>query len=129
MTWEEFINVAIPVPFLEKGRDYRGWDCWGLVCCGYRDVLDVGLPSWDDDYFSTHQFRHLDDLFDVGLNEIAQECKPKVGAVVVMRRRRLRIHAGIVMPQKMVIHAEEGIGTVQQPIKDVRVEGFYEPKR
>ena len=48
MTWEQFTERAVLTPFLDKGRSYLGFDCWGLVVCGYRDVLGVSLPSYDE---------------------------------------------------------------------------------
>ena len=47
MTAEQFVERAVCVPFLDKGRGYDGFDCWGLVVCYYRDVLGIELPSYD----------------------------------------------------------------------------------
>ena len=99
------------------------------MCCGYKDVLNITLPGWDNEYFSTHEFRKLSDLFNHGLAAIAVECSPMPGAVAIVRRRRLLIHAGIVVDNDMLIHAEENIGTVQEPLSQVHIEGFYEPKQ
>ena len=47
MTWDQFAAKAMSVPFVPLGRGYSGWDCWGLVMCGYRDVLGIELPTYE----------------------------------------------------------------------------------
>jgi len=61
---EEFIDRAMDVPFLEHGRDYNGWDCWGLVVCGQRDVYGVKLPDLSNQYSSTRRLQELSILID-----------------------------------------------------------------
>ena len=125
MTWPEFIVAAVSVPFIEKGRDYRGWDCWGMVRCGYRDVLGIEMPSWTDEYFSTREFRRLASLFEVHKDQMFESCPRDVGAIAHIYRRSLSIHVGIVMPKRMILHAEETVGTVQEPLPAFKIEGFY----
>ena len=62
MTWKEFTERAVLTPFLDKGRSYLGFDCWGLVVCGYRDVLGVSLPSYDE-YDTVRNHKALVRLF------------------------------------------------------------------
>ena len=61
VTIDEFIVKAIKVPFVDKGREYSGWDCWGSVCCFYRDVKGVILPQYLD-YDSSTEYRQLQEL-------------------------------------------------------------------
>ena len=127
ITWVEFIQQAVPVPFVEKGRTMEGWDCWGLVVCAYRHVMNIELPSFDNDYFSTRSYRTLMRLFGDGM-EFVKPCPCRVGAVTLIYRRGHSIHCGIVAPQQMILHSEEFVGTVQQPFGEFRIEGFYEPR-
>ena len=50
MTMDEFIREALAVPFKDKGRDYKAWDCYGLLYCFFKDVRGIELPSYVDDY-------------------------------------------------------------------------------
>lgn len=124
MTWSEFVERAISVPFLEKGRSFDGWDCWGLCVVGYRELYDLQIV--DRDYPSTKDYRTIHRLFTEGRRTWRQVVVPTVGNVAIIFRRGLDIHAGLVGEREMILHVEEQVGTVQEPIKDFRVEGFYE---
>ena len=125
MTWKDFVRKSIGVPFLQKGRDYDGWDCWGLVCVAYHDVLGIELPSYTDTYDSTKELRKLYNSFMSGKQEW-RECK-KIGSVALIKRMNLPIHVGILVDGNYIIHCEEKVRTIQEPCSYFRIEGYYEP--
>lgn len=46
----QWCEKYIPIPFLNKGRDWEGCDCWGLACLVYKTELGIELPSYLDEY-------------------------------------------------------------------------------
>lgn len=128
MDWPNFINKAIMVPFLEKGRDYSGWDCFGLVYRGYRDVLGKDLPSYVETYESTTDLMVLVREFRKGRDLKWEQCEPKVGAVALIFRKSLAVHVGLVMPFQLILHCSERVNTVQESKSEMRIEGYYLPR-
>ncbi len=127
MDWSAFGAGAVAVPFEPKGRSLDGWDCWGLVVCAYRDVLGVSLPSYDEQYDTTRDVRRMQRLFREGREARWREVPRTVGAVAAILRRNRCIHAGIAMPGQDVLHCERKAGTILEPERYLRVEGFWVP--
>ena len=125
MNWQEFTKRAIFTPFLDHGRSYDGWDCWGLVYIAYRDVLGVDIPSYDEAYTDTGKFKELHKAFSSGLD--AWKKKDETGSVALILRRNLPIHVGILVGKSMVLHCEKSVGTIQEPRANMRIEGCYAP--
>lgn len=38
------------IPYVSKGRDFRGVDCWGLLYLFYKTELGIDIPSFSSDY-------------------------------------------------------------------------------
>lgn len=126
MTWNGFIHRAIGVPFVPHGRRYDGWDCWGLVWRGYRDVLGIELSCYSDQYDQVKGWRRIHRLFLAGRSEWRQTDRPSTGDVAMIYRRGLPIHVGLMIQEgRRVLHVEEGVETIHEPIGRFRIEGFY----
>ena len=127
MTTGQFVERAVCVPFLDKGRSYDGWDCWGLVVCYYRDVLGVVLPSYDD-YDTVRNHKALVRLFTTNAPEWRKVLAAIDGRVALIFRGALPLHAGLVIANgRRILHCEEDVGTVSEPIGRFRIEGIYCP--
>jgi hypothetical protein len=48
-------------------------------------------------------------------------------AVACIYRRGHPIHCGLVLPNRRIMHVEEGVQTCHEPFDRFRVEGFYCP--
>lgn len=120
-----FTRKAIGVPFVPHGRDYDGWDCWGLVVRAYADVLGAALPDYQ--YESIADYRRLARLF-TDRSQAHWRPSPAVPmAVAAIYRRGRVIHAGLVITPRRIMHVEDGINTVCEPIERFRIEAYYVP--
>lgn len=42
---KNFVSRALDVPWVDRGRDWTGWDCWGLVRLAFADCFGIILPG------------------------------------------------------------------------------------
>lgn len=125
-TLDEWCRRAIGVPFLPHGRDYDGWDCWGLVVCAYRDVAGVAIPDYAYDSVDDH--RGLITMFgDRAGGYWRQLSAPEPMAIAAIYRRGHVIHAGLVVTDRRIMHVERGIETCMESAANLRIEGHYVP--
>lgn len=124
LTIDEFTRKAVGVPFVEQGRDYSGWDCWGLCVRAYQDILGVTLPDFR--YSDENKYRVLMQNFEARRDDYWRDASDADMSVACIYRRGHVIHAGLRLGKK-ILHVEEGVETCLEPISKIRIEGFYEP--
>jgi len=128
MTLDDFVIRALRVPFVDKGRDFKGWDCWGCVRCGLRDVGGLFLPSYDD-YSSTADFEQMNQLVNLARPRWIKVENPKPLDVALFNVGGRATHVGLVIDKKNALHAEQKIGTFIESFKGLmwgkRLEGIY----
>lgn len=128
MKLRDFVAAAIRVPFIEKGRTYEGWDCWGLIRCAYKDIYDLDLPSYIDEYESTAEQRLITNIIAKQKLEGAwRQIAKSPGAIAVVYNLGRPTHMGLVVSNYDIIHTQDGLGTVIQRIKDLPVESYWIP--
>lgn len=133
MTLDEFIVKALRVKFKDKGRDYSGWDCWGVPRCGYKDVLSIELPSFVDDYIDAGNTeasrRVINDIVISQKHKWDPVNKPRALDVVIFRLGNTETHLGLVVDKNRFIHCEKKINTVIERLDSAkwkrRIEGIY----
>lgn len=124
------LAVAVPVPFVAKGRDWSGWDCYGLVCCLYRDVFGVELRGLGDAYRDTKSAR-IPDLVRHEQRSCWIEVRvPVPGDVVILLLRRRPWHCAVALGAGQMLHVDDdGIGTRTERIASLnwrgRLDGFW----
>ncbi len=137
MTLDEFINKALSVKFKDKGRDYLGWNCWGLPFCAYKDILGVELPSFVDDYVNAGDTktsrRVIHDIILSQKHNWDPVKNPQALDVVLFRFGDTQTHLGLMIDKNRFIHCEKKINTVIERIDSAkwekRVEGIYRLKQ
>ena len=133
MNITEFARLAIDVPFLERGRGWRGWDCWGLIQAGHREILGVSLPSYAEGYrdtgHSAESRRRLAALLERNKGAWRRVLRPRACDVVLLNIAGRPIHVGLAIDAGLMLHAEARIDTVIErlasPMWARRIEGFY----
>lgn len=116
MLLSDFINRAITVPFMDRGRDFDGWDCWGLVLNAYWHVYGINLPDQLTEYSNTRQIRKISRLLQAGAASEQWVQVPESDAeamdVVFMALRGLPCHVGLVITKGCMLHTEVDRGCV-----------------
>lgn len=133
MTLTEFVTRAVSVPFVDRGRDYDGWDCWGCVRAALRDVWGIDLPSHDTGYETageTPQDREaIRTLVMAGRAQWRRVDVPEPGDVPLLICIGRPVHVGLMVDGQRFLHTERRIGTVIErlsaPIWARRCEGVY----
>nr|BDD44770.1 tail assembly protein [bacterium] len=114
------VEKYIRIPYLDRGRDESGCDCWGLVRLVLENEFGKTLP--DLDYESAEIVE--DRLFDVSVAAVdAEEVKhPENGDVVLIRGGLLPQHIGVFVDGQ-VLHTAKGMGTVCERLSSPRLRG------
>tara|TARA_B100000700_G_scaffold189815_1_gene209164 strand:- start:35844 stop:36233 length:390 start_codon:yes stop_codon:yes gene_type:complete len=128
MILDDFVGRAIGRPFRPHGRGPDAYDCWGLVCAAYRDVLGRELDDYGGEYQTLKDVDRLKGIFARECGDTWQQIEhPEPMDVAVIYRRGRAIHAGLYLGAGRILHVEHGIETVIQPADAFRIEGYYRP--
>lgn len=126
--WLSYVGI----PFVERGRDRDGVDCWGLFRLFYREQLGIDLPSYRDDYQSTGDrlaiLRLVREQLDTGRWESVTE-EPAFGDAIVIRIHGQPWHVAVALGDGDMLHSRRGADTCIESLRSVlwrsRIEGFY----
>ncbi len=124
-------GLYIGLPFLCRGRDRTGLDCWGLVRLVLAEEFRVFVPSFDVDYESTYQADKISAIVEreAGGWQAVEHGKEVCGDVAVLMMRGRPMHVGIVMGDGQMLHIERGIDSVLEKYTTQkwagRVYGFF----
>jgi len=115
----------LAIPWKDKGRDYSGCDCWGLVRLFLKDDCGLDLAALDGDYATARDVQAVRELAD---REKARwiPIKPQnaqKGDVVELSLSRADYHVGVMINEKMVLHIEHGSWPVIALLGGKRIRG------
>ena len=93
----------------------------------YLEVNGIDLVNWSEQYDRVNDWRTISGLFSEAMTDWRKSAKAQPGDVAVIYRRGLQIHCGLVLSGRRILHVEEGVQTVIEPITPsrFRVEGYY----
>ena len=122
----------IGIPFVEKGRDRAGCDCWGLVRLVLAERFGLELPSYADEYESLEDLGAIVELIG-GAQEggawrrIAAE-ETRAGDLAVLRGVPVP-HIGIVIAPGQMLHTMRGAEASLARLADQAWRRRLEPTR
>ena len=126
------LDAFVGLPYKDKGRDYDGTDCWGLLYLVYRDVLGIHLPTYTGDYQTATDYKEIARIIDGGKllwRKIDAPEKPKMFDGVLLRYGRHQSHVGIFLRHSSFLHVQEHghsvVSNLKSPEWRDRVVGFY----
>lgn len=115
MNFEKYIGI----PYVEKGRDTTGLDCYGLVRLIYKNEYKIDLPSFTAEYTvnDTDRIQDLVAQYKEGWEQIDS---PSEGSIVLFRILGTESHIGVAISATHFIHVREN--------QDSAIEAFDSPK-
>ena len=123
-------NSYIGIPFVNKGRERDGLDCWGLFKIVYEDRLSIFLPSYITDYTEAGINESVNSTFTEGLKkgwsraDIVREYD-----LVILTLAGKPFHCGIVTKPGFMLHVMRGCNSIVESYTgrmwNNRIEGIY----
>ncbi len=119
----------IGIPFVERGREMGGCDCWGLVKLFYANEFAIELPGHEDLYATTTDLAGTLGVFVDEKKRWLKVSEPAPGDVIVLLMSGYPVHVGIVIDSTRMLHIERGLDAVIERFDTAlwrnRIEGFY----
>lgn len=120
----------IGIPFVSKGRSFKGCDCYGLVKLYYKEVLNIELP---ETVITADKPRRI---FVNYLNEISKnwiQTVPAKNVVIALsinsEHPTLVTHFAVMIDEKRFIDIRENCNSYLTSIEDMKIKnqirGFY----
>ena len=125
-------NAYIGIPFVEKGREINGCDCWGLVRLVYKKELGIELPSYLDAYECTGDSKEISEK--IARESLKAWVQIPAGAVepydvILLRMLGLPMHVGIVTRKGKMLHVVEKETSANVSYESIswksKIMGFY----
>lgn len=122
------LSDYIGLPFLDKGRDTDGLDCWGLVRHYYAHEKKISLPLLDS-YQTSKDADSIQEIVNGERCNWLLTDRPNTGDVVVIAIAGKETHVGIYVNHGKMLHAYEGtdscIVSLDSPRWKSRIKGIY----
>lgn len=122
----------MPVPYLDKGRDLAGWDCYGLYRWVLQERHGITIPSYVAEYASAEEEVSVSSALGHRADaswQMVPAGSEQEGDGIVFRIAGEPRHCGYVLEPGIMLHSMRGRGTcverynLQHWIK--RIEGIY----
>lgn len=105
------------IPFVDKGRDYDGCDCWGIPYLIYRDLRGIELPLYTHEYQNTEDRREIARIVNRDAPLWDEVQSPALFDLILLRLKTL--HCGVYIGDGLFIHCLDGVGTVVEELSSV----------
>ena len=121
------INKYIGIPFKQKGYDFEGVDCFGLVHLFLKEEMGMEIPMFKQ-YDVFEDPIEVARQFNLNVPLIAGDVttSPKFGDMALFKFRGVANHIGIYVGNGRVLHAMRGTESACESINSVRLKGRLE---
>lgn len=126
------ISKYIQIPYKNKGREFDGCDCWGLVRLVYLHEYDIKLPILSNDYADASVGTEVGATVKNEKLVIRNKQKesPEYGDLIVFNINGNPCHIGMYIGKNRVLHILKGTDSTIENLNSFRlkgrVEGYYE---
>lgn len=122
----------VGLPYLDRGRDRSGVDCWGLVRLAFAEVRGIILPSCTELYASAEERAEIAAALSAArvAGPWRRVDRPAEWDVVAFARSWGLDHVGLIIAPGLMLHAcDDGqpsrVERYAAPKWARRLEGFY----
>ena len=125
------LSKFIGIKYRDKGRTFKGADCWGIVMLYYKEILNINVPDF---VCSAENPRRVFSLYLYQISKFWVECNEfKKDYVVAMctnsEHPKLITHFGVMIDDKTLLHSYEGVEShitdINSPIIKNTIKGVY----
>lgn len=107
-------------PFINGGRDIRGFDCWGFVISVY-DAMNIKVRDFNYDHDLIGMFKELNK--DENYSDWEEIEKPEHLCVCIIGKSKRATHAGIWTREGIIFHAAHNHGIIGQKEQELKFQG------
>ena len=124
----------VGIPYVERGRDASGADCYGLFRLVYQ-FIGIDLPTHEDGYLHVTDREEIEALLNAGLPawRPVEAGAERATDGVLLRLAGRPYHVGVVIGQGRMIHTMDRAGACIENYRSVaynrRVIGFFRHAR
>lgn len=121
----------IGIPYTLHGRDRaEGLDCYGLVRLVLAERFGIAAPDYGAGYSGNSSLRDLAELMEreaaCGWQPVASG-REAPGDLLLLVRRGVPLHCGLVVAPAWMLHTEQGAGSVVETYRDAPAWGRQVP--
>lgn len=110
----DWVGHYIGIPYLERGRDRRGYDCWGLASAVWREIFALDVPSYDERYACAEDAAEIGRLIRGDLPASPWREVPlkeaRAGDGILLRIKGEPCHVGVIVEPPYFLHIHRGTG-------------------
>ena len=125
------LSNYIGIPYKDKGKDFEGLDCFGMVQLYYKLEKNVILPE----YLYSSSMNDNSVALAISVNKKTWESVsiPDKDDIIVFNIKGLPLHTGIYLGDGDFLHSFGGTDTCIESLDSLRwnkrIEGFYRWKQ
>ncbi len=125
-----WVNKYVGIPYKLHSASLNTCDCYGLVCLIYKDIFDIVLPDYHNNYGIDSNDQIINDIYSVEKEKWIEVNNPDIGDVIYFIIAGQPKHVGLVVGDGKFIHnltagGSSAIGTYTNVKWKKRILGFY----
>jgi len=107
------------IPYVDKGRDENGLDCYGLVYLYYKNEYGIELETFTQDYESASDAITAHGAIEKHRDEFLEVDKPREGDLIIFTIGGFNAHIGLMISDKKFLHTLDGCEVTVESIDSI----------